>query len=172
MTPSRLHEAPNQEGVQGRFRSRGMVPGDRAGLIGAFLQTRAPMETSGISRTQMRGRRRTMILVLLFELRRDSLRRVAKMACPAVAQEHKVVIALLSEGWWTRSQRIRTEGKMAFEAALTELSKVPVYQAIAEQAAHLHLLGMNPNRIAVHLCVDRTTVTRALRWVRSHYIGM
>jgi hypothetical protein len=53
-----------------------------------------------------------------------------------------------------------------FEAALTELSKVPVYQAIAEQAAHLHLLGMNPNRIAVRLGVDRTTVTRALRWIR------
>lgn len=37
---------------------------------------------------------------------------------------------------------------MPFEAALTELPKMPVYQAIAEQAAHLHLLGMNPNRIA------------------------
>jgi len=57
---------------------------------------------------------------------------------------------------------------MPFEAALTELSKAPVYQAIAEQAAHLHLLGMNPNRIAVRLVVDRTTVTRALRWNRSH----
>jgi hypothetical protein len=55
-----------------------------------------------------------------------------------------------------------------FEVALTELSKVPVYQAIAEQAAHLHLLGMNPNRIAVHLGVHRTTVTRALRCIRSH----
>jgi DNA-binding MarR family transcriptional regulator len=55
-----------------------------------------------------------------------------------------------------------------FEAALTELSQMPVYQAIAEQAAHLHLLGMNPNRIAVHLGVDRTTVTRALRWIKSH----
>jgi len=32
----------------------------------------------------------------------------------------------------------------------------------------LHLLGMNPNRIAVHLGVDRTTVTSALRWTRSH----
>ncbi len=26
------------------------------------------------------------------------------MACPAVAQEHKVVIALLSEGWWRRGE--------------------------------------------------------------------
>lgn len=61
---------------------------------------------------------------------------------------------------------------MPFEAALTELSMVPVYQAIAEQVAHMHLLGMNPNRIAAHLGVDRTTVTRALRWIRSHYLGM
>jgi DNA-binding MarR family transcriptional regulator len=53
-----------------------------------------------------------------------------------------------------------------FEATLTELSKMPVYQAIAEEAAHLHLLGMNPNRIAVRLGVDRTTVTRALRCIR------
>jgi hypothetical protein len=70
--------------------------------------------------------------------------------------------------WWTRSQRIRTEGEVPFEVALTELSKAPAYQEIAAQAAHLHLLGMNPNRIAVRLVVDRTTVTRALRWIRSH----
>jgi len=54
------------------------------------------------------------------------------------------------------------------EVALTEVSKTPMYQEIAEQADHLHLLGMNPNRIAVRLGVDRTTVTRALRWIRSH----
>lgn len=76
--------------------------------------------------------------------------------------------ALLSEGWWTRSQSIRTGGEVPFEVALTELSKAPVYQEIAEQAAHLHLLGMDPNRIAAHLGVDRTTVTRALRWIRSY----
>ena len=63
-------------------------------------------------------------------------------------------------------QRIRTEGEMPFEPALTELSQVPVYQAIAEQAAHLHLLGMNPNHIVVHLGVDRTTATKALRCIR------
>ena len=57
---------------------------------------------------------------------------------------------------------------MAYEVALIELSKAPAYQEIAAQAAHLHLLGMNPNRIAVRLVVDRTTVTRALRWIRSH----
>ncbi len=61
---------------------------------------------------------------------------------------------------------------MPFEAALTELLKVPVYKAIAEQAVHLHRLGINPNRIASHLGVDRTTVTRSLRLTRSHYLGM
>jgi hypothetical protein len=30
------------------------------------------------------------------------------------------------------------------EVALTELSKTPVYQEIAQKAAHMHLLGMNP----------------------------
>ena len=68
--------------------------------------------------------------------------------------------------WWTRSQRIRTEGEVPFKAALTEISKVPVYQVIAKQAAHLHLLGMNPNRIAVHLGVDQMAVTRALQCIR------
>jgi|GEM_PF-1474332 len=68
--------------------------------------------------------------------------------------------------WWTRSQRIRTEGEAPFEVPLTELSKAPVYQEITQKAAHLHLLGMNPNRIAAHLGVDRTTVTRALRCIR------
>ena len=58
------------------------------------------------------------------------------------------------------------------EVALTKLSKAPVYQEITGQAEHLHLPGMNPNRIAVHLGVERTTVTRALRWIRSHYLGM
>jgi hypothetical protein len=55
---------------------------------------------------------------------------------------------------------------MLFEVELTGLSKMPVYQEIAGQAAHLHLLGMNSNRISVHLGVDRTTVTRALRCIR------
>jgi hypothetical protein len=58
------------------------------------------------------------------------------------------------------------------EVALTKLSKAPVYQEIAKKAAPLRLLGKNHNRIAVHIGVERTTVTRALRWVRSHYLGM
>ena len=57
---------------------------------------------------------------------------------------------------------------MPFEGALTEPSKGPGYHEFAEQADHLHLLGMNPNRIAAALKVDRTTVARALRWIKDN----
>ena len=46
------------------------------------------------------------------------------------------------------------------------------HERIAAWCEAFRLLGMNPNRIAVHLGVDRTTVTRALRWIGSHYPGM
>ena len=69
--------------------------------------------------------------------------------------------------WWRRSQSIRTKGEVPFEAVLVKLSEPPVYQRIAEKAFQLNQLGMNPNRIAVHLGVDRTTVTRAQRWLMS-----
>jgi hypothetical protein len=52
-----------------------------------------------------------------------------------------------------------------FEAALLQAKEQPVYQQIAEEAVHLRLLGMNANRIAGALKVDRTTVVRALRWI-------
>ena len=86
------------------------------------------------------------------------------MACPAVAQEHKVVIALLGEGWWTRSQRIRTEGEVPFEVALLEVEKPSVYQRIAEEAKKLHRLGLSNSKIARHLRVDDKTVAKAIRW--------
>jgi DNA-binding MarR family transcriptional regulator len=54
-----------------------------------------------------------------------------------------------------------------FEVALLFQTEPPTYQKVADKAMHLRQLGMNPNRIAVRLGVDRTTVTRALRWIRS-----
>ena len=69
--------------------------------------------------------------------------------------------------WWTRSQGIRTEGEVAFEVAIVEPPEVPTYIGIADKALHLKELNMNPNQIAVALNVDRTTVLRALRWVKS-----
>jgi len=53
---------------------------------------------------------------------------------------------------------------MPFEAALADLPEPPIYQKIFEKALHLNQLGMNPNRFAVHLGVDRTTIVRSLRW--------
>src|SRR3990172_6205924 len=87
-------------------------------------------------------------------------------------------------GWWTRSQSIRTEGakpsvapksrsyccdeerrmEVPFEVALVDSPVVPTCMGIAEKTLHLKELNMNPNRIAVALKVDLTTVTRALRW--------
>ncbi len=57
---------------------------------------------------------------------------------------------------------------MPFEAALLQAEELPVYQQIAEEAVHLRLLGMNANRIAATLKVDRTTVVRALRWIKGN----
>jgi hypothetical protein len=36
-----------------------------------------------------------------------------------------------------------------------------------DMAMHLSRLGMNPNRIATALNVDRATVVRALRWIKG-----
>jgi len=69
--------------------------------------------------------------------------------------------------WWTRSQSIRTEGEVPFEAALFFQPEPSTYQKIADKALHLKELNMNLNQIAVALKVDRTTVLRALRWVKS-----
>jgi hypothetical protein len=64
-------------------------------------------------------------------------------------------------------QRIRTEGEVPFEVAIVNPLEVPTYIGIADKALHLKELNMNPNKIAVALKVDRTTVLRALRWVKS-----
>ena len=56
---------------------------------------------------------------------------------------------------------------MAFEVPIVEPPEVPTYIGIADKALHLKELNMNPNQIAVALKVDRTTVLRALRWVKS-----
>ena len=72
--------------------------------------------------------------------------------------------------WWTRSQRIRTEGAILFEVALADPSPTPTYIAIAPKALHLEELKMNLNRIAVILNVERKTVVRALRWIRGKHV--
>jgi len=92
---------------------------------------------------------------------------IAADGLPSVAPNLGFTVAVRSEGWWRRSQRIRTEGAIPFEVAIVEPPEVPTYIGIAEKALHLKELNMNPNQIAVALKVDRTTVLRALRWVKS-----
>jgi len=57
-----------------------------------------------------------------------------------------------------------------FEVALSDLAEPPCYQKVTKEAVHLYRLGMNANRIAVALKVDRTTVVRALRWIKGNPI--
>jgi hypothetical protein len=56
---------------------------------------------------------------------------------------------------------------MPFEVAIVDPPEVPTYIGIADNALHLKELNMNPTQIAVALKVDRTTVLRVLRWVKS-----
>jgi len=56
---------------------------------------------------------------------------------------------------------------MPFEVAIVEPPEIPTYIGIADKALHLKKLNMNPNQIAVALKVDRPTVLRDLRWVKS-----
>jgi hypothetical protein len=47
-----------------------------------------------------------------------------------------------SSRWWTRSQRIRTEGKIPFEITLIDSAAVPAYITIAAKALLLAELNM------------------------------
>lgn len=58
-------------------------------------------------------------------------------------------------------------GEVPFEVALFFQTEPPTYQKIADKSLHLSRLGMNPNRIATDLNVDRATVVRALRWIKG-----
>jgi len=51
-----------------------------------------------------------------------------------------------------------------FEVVLLEAEEQPMYQRIAEEAAHLHRLVLNKTKIARHLGVDSKTVAKAIRW--------
>jgi hypothetical protein len=70
----------------------------------------------------------------------------------------------LGEIWWTRSQRIRTEGEITFEIAILNSTPAPLYQKIAKEVSDLHQLGLNNVCIAKYLGVDDKIVAKALRW--------
>ena len=54
---------------------------------------------------------------------------------------------------------------MAFEVELLEAEAPPKYQRIAENALHLHQLGLSNETIAQHIGVDGKTVAKALSWM-------
>lgn len=56
---------------------------------------------------------------------------------------------------------------MPFDVALVDHSAVPSDILIAEIASQLHDLKKNQSQIAVALNVDRTTIVRALRWIKN-----
>jgi len=72
-----------------------------------------------------------------------------------------------SEGWWTRSQRIRTTAEVPLEVALLDAEQPPTYQRIASEAKHLQELGLTYSRIAGHLGVDHKTVAKGIRWLKK-----
>lgn len=65
---------------------------------------------------------------------------------------------------WTRTQRIRTAGRLNVDAALVEAVPPPVYQLVAEKAKHLRELGMSDKAIARALGVTDKTVAKAVAW--------
>ncbi len=70
------------------------------------------------------------------------------------------------EGWWTRTQRIRTAAEVRFEVVLLETEARPLYQQVARKALHLRELGLSYCAIARRLEVDDKTVAKAIRWLR------
>jgi hypothetical protein len=74
------------------------------------------------------------------------------------------VVPQASEGWWTRSQSIRTAWYLPVEAALLETAPPPAYQRIAARAKQLSRLGLSNVQIARALNVTDKTVAKALAW--------
>ena len=69
-----------------------------------------------------------------------------------------------TEGWWTRSQRLRTLAALAVEVELRDPPTTPVYQRIAAQAAEMRAGGAAFHAIAEHFGVDDHTAADAVRW--------
>lgn len=65
---------------------------------------------------------------------------------------------------WTRSQRCRTLAQDPLDIDLRDLVTIPLFQAIAAEAARMSARGDLPAVIASHLSVDPKTVKKALCW--------
>ena len=70
-----------------------------------------------------------------------------------------------SFGWWTRTQRLRTDPRIPLAVPLRVALEPPLYQRIAPEAARFRALGLSDQRIAARLRVDAKTVAKAVRWL-------
>ena len=71
------------------------------------------------------------------------------------------------EGWWTRTQRLRTVAELPFEVEFRSVVPVPVYQRIAVEATEMQHRGVTVAAIARYFGVDDHTAGKALRWFWS-----
>ena len=71
------------------------------------------------------------------------------------------------EGWWTRSQRLRTLAAVRLAVELRDPPETPVYQRIAAEATQMRAAGGTVKAIRVHFGVDHHTVEKAIRWFRQ-----
>ena len=71
------------------------------------------------------------------------------------------------EGWWTRSQRLRTLAALPVSVELRDPLTTPVYQRIAAEAAAMQDRGARVAEIARYFGVDHHTADKALAWFRG-----
>ena len=72
-----------------------------------------------------------------------------------------------SIGWWTRSERFRTLGRLLADVGFSDPFVVPIYQLIAGVSAAMFDRGARVTSIARRFRVDDHTAAKALRWHRS-----
>ena len=62
---------------------------------------------------------------------------------------------------------MRTFYEIPIEFIITDHSKQPSYQRIAEKVQQLKQLGLSQHAIAIQLKVDVRTVAKSSRWLKS-----
>ena len=75
------------------------------------------------------------------------------------------------EGWWTRSQRLRTVVTLSIEAPLREMTDPPIYQRIAPEAARFRAAGLSDHAIGLRFRVTDKTAAKAIRWFLARSDG-
>ena len=91
----------------------------------------------------------------------------ASMAIAAACFRAKLAGEPIPAGERTRSERLRTLGRVSADVDICDPFKTPIYQLIAAEAAAMHGRRVLVSAIAKHFGVDHHTVDKALRWFRS-----